>query len=62
MNVSTIGFVMLLLLSLRAGVFMWNLVSWDVLGVHPLSFAGDGLGYKSRKVSDMVAQHNRAAY
>lgn len=49
-------------LVMTAGVFMWNLVSWDVLGVHPLSFAGDGSGYKSRRVSDMVAQHNRGVY
>jgi hypothetical protein len=28
------------------GVFAWNLVSWDVQGVHPLSYAGDGGSFK----------------
>lgn len=28
------------------GVFAWNLVSWDIQGVHPLSYAGDGGTFK----------------
>lgn len=43
------------------GVFAWNLVSWDVQGVHPLSYAGDGASFKDDKVSVMIAQHNKAA-
>jgi hypothetical protein len=32
------------------GVFAWNLVSWDVQGVHPLSYAGDGGSFKGEQV------------
>jgi hypothetical protein len=31
------------------GVFAWNLVSWDVQGVHPLSYAGDGASFKGEQ-------------
>jgi hypothetical protein len=31
------------------GVFAWNLVSWDVQGVHPLSYAGDGGSFKGEQ-------------
>jgi hypothetical protein len=40
------------------GVFAWNLVSWDVQGVHPLSFAGDGQSFRQPSVVAMIAAHN----
>lgn len=27
-----------------AGVFNWNLVSWDVQGIHPIRYGGCGAG------------------
>jgi len=41
------------------GVFNWNMVVWDVQGIHPLSYAGDGASFKDWTVSNMITDYNK---
>ena len=38
--------------------FLWNLVSWDVQGVHPASRGDNGGSYADEYVVDKIQQHN----
>lgn len=40
------------------GIFLWNLASWDVQGVHPLSYSGDGGTFKDNEVVRIISNHN----
>ncbi|KAI8465372.1 MAG: hypothetical protein J3K34DRAFT_525428 [Monoraphidium minutum] len=42
-----------------SGVFAWNLVSWDVQGIHPLSYDGNGESFKDQVVAADIIDHNK---
>lgn len=39
------------------GVFLWNVVSWDVQGIHPASSSGEGT-FRDDLISSQIKEHN----
>lgn len=47
--------------NLRVGdAYVWSLASWDVLGIHWLSYDAMGSTYRDNVVANKIAQHNSA--
>lgn len=44
-----------------SALYMWNLASWDVLGIYPESTTADG-SYVDQVVASMVTQHNNGLH
>jgi hypothetical protein len=42
-----------------SGVFLWNVVSWDVQGIHPASSSGEGT-FRDDVISGWIKEHNAA--
>jgi len=42
-----------------SAIFLWNIISYDVLGIHPLSTTNQG-SYRDYQVSQTLADHNAA--
>ncbi|KIZ04437.1 hypothetical protein MNEG_3525 [Monoraphidium neglectum] len=40
-----------------SGVFLWNVVSWDVQGIHPASSSGEGT-FKDEVISQQIREYN----
>ena len=38
-------------------MFLWNVVSWDVQGIHPASSSGEGT-FKDDVVTQWIKEHN----
>lgn len=42
-----------------SAIYMWNIISYDVLGVHYFSSSNQG-SYRDNQVAGMIAGHNAA--
>ncbi|KAI8472826.1 MAG: hypothetical protein J3K34DRAFT_519379 [Monoraphidium minutum] len=40
-----------------SGVYLWNVVSWDVQGIHPASSSGEGT-FKDEVITQQIKEHN----
>jgi hypothetical protein len=41
-----------------SAIYMWNIISYDVLGVHYMSSSNQG-SYRDNQVAGMIAGHNQ---
>lgn len=42
-----------------SAIYMWNIISYDVLGIHYMSSSNQG-SYRDNQVAGMIAGHNAA--